>query len=160
MAASNPELFIVDGANMVAASRSAEALLRTIKGARITSVNHGAGYGVDVGQITVDDASGIAVGDTVFIGNERLKVTAKAGNNLSVDRGEDGTDPAPIADNADVLATRDSDVGDGKVGFPRAQLATVANLLDAEREEVALICGDFDPYALRVRQHGRSARAS
>ena len=58
-------------------------------------------------ELNVADASGITVNDVILIGNERMLVTAKYGNTLTVTRGHAGTTAATHSSGAAVyLATQ------------------------------------------------------
>lgn len=247
--ASNPQVFVLEGAHMVASSEPAASLLRLLPGAVRTRVNFSAGYTPDATELVVDnaDAAGLAPGITVLIGTERLLVTAlnATSNRLTVIRGVDGTTPAPILDNAEIRGVREVQLGElsysrgfpltavnnsagygagatriqvdnasfpgvpsnglimigdeilnvtsksgnnlnvqrgrhgtsavpianndvvrtvritgSRLGFHVGDLEETVPLIESRRMEVALFCGDFNPYALRARLHGRGRYAA
>lgn len=159
MAVTNPIYFVASGANMVATSVAAEELLRTFKGSKITQVNNAAGYDAAATAIVVDDADNIDAGDTVFIGDERVKVVSKNLLTLTVERAQDGTVAAAIGDDAEIHKVRDVAItGTDQIGFARTDLSTLANAL-ANRDRTVSLVVDHDPYALRVRHHGRTVHS-
>jgi len=73
-------------------------------GASATTINEGATFSSSDTTLTVTNATNlnIAVNGYIIIGNEILQVTAIAGNNLTVTRGQLGTTAASAADGATV----------------------------------------------------------
>jgi len=88
--------------------------IHSAAGSRLTRVNQAGGYGTGATRIVVDDATSIELNAFVYIGTEVLLVTAKTGNTLTVSRGQEGTQPATIADDAEVKAAVVGQIGYGE----------------------------------------------
>lgn len=70
----------------------------------------------DAQTLAVGDASGFAIGETILVNAERMKVNDIAGNNLIVDRAVDGSTLADHATAQDVYALRTYTVQRGVIG--------------------------------------------
>ena len=152
----NPATFklVAQGATrrIIATNKQGEILLQELKGASVlTRVNHAAGYDAEDTEIVVDDASAAgAVGDTVFVGDERVRITAIDNNTetLTVVRGEGETVAAAVSNNAEIRAIREIAVGD-YVGLALTNLnALLTGLDDADNLNVTLTAhAPFETFA-------------
>ena len=69
-------------------------------------INEGAQYSATDTTLTVTDGSKFAVGETLLIESEQLYITAISTNDLTVDRGVNGTTAAVHADSTDISTYR------------------------------------------------------
>ncbi len=69
-------------------------------------INEGAQYSASDTTLTVTDGSKFAVGETILIESEQLYITAISTNDLTVERGVNGTTGAAHADGTDISTYR------------------------------------------------------
>ena len=86
-----------------------------IDSATTSTINEGGTFAAGDTTLTLADATGFLEGGYVFIGNEVLNVTAVAGNDLTVVRGQYGTSAINHNDGATVTAM--TDAGDYHLNF-------------------------------------------
>jgi len=86
-----------------------------IDSATTTTINEGATYAAADVTLTVTDATGFLEGSFIRIGNEILAITAVAGNDLTVTRGQYGTSAVDHTDGATITQLTDS--GDYYLNF-------------------------------------------
>ena len=72
-------------------------------GALQTTINEGAEFSNSDTTLTVTSGTGIAANDFILIGDEILEVTAVSTNDLTVTRGQQGTDASAHADGSTVI---------------------------------------------------------
>ena len=86
-----------------------------IDSATTTTINEGATFAAADVTLTVTDATGFLEGSFIRIGNEILSVTAVAGNDLTVERGQYGTSAVDHTDGGTITQLTDS--GDYYLNF-------------------------------------------
>jgi len=68
----------------------------------VTTINESGGIGTGTASVTVASSAGIAAGNYIQIGSEDILVTAVAGSNLTIARGQIGTSAASHSNLSDV----------------------------------------------------------
>ena len=86
-----------------------------IDSATTTTINEGATFAAADVTLTVTDATGFLEGSFIRIGNEILSITAVAGNDLTVERGQYGTSAVDHTDGGTITQLTDS--GDYYLNF-------------------------------------------